>query len=65
MLDVLEDAGNTGSQEPVRLYELYRKKALDERARRFRQENGKYQGYDLTQLFDNVDRQLEPSAGKQ
>ncbi len=64
-LDVLEDAGNTGSQEPVMLYELYRKKGLDDRAAKFRQENGKCQGFDVTQYFDNVDRQLKASATKQ
>ena len=61
-LDALEDAGNTGSREPVMLYELYRTKGLDERATKLRQENGKYQGYDLTQYFDNADRQLKASA---
>lgn len=64
-LDVLEDAGNTGSREPVMLYELYRTKGLDERAAKFRQENGKCRGYDVTQYFDNADRRLKASAGKQ
>jgi Regulator of chromosome condensation (RCC1) repeat len=63
-LDVLEDAGNTGSREPVMLYKLYRTKGLDERAARFRQENGKCQGFDVTQYFDNVDRELKASAGR-
>ena len=56
-LDVLEDAGNTGSQEPVKLYELYKTKGLNERAARFRRENGKCSGFDVTTYFDNVDRQ--------
>jgi alpha-tubulin suppressor-like RCC1 family protein/HEAT repeat protein len=56
-LDVLEDAGNTGSQEPVKLYELYKTKGLNQRATKFRQENGKCSGFDVTTYFDNVDKQ--------
>ena len=56
-LDVLEDAGNTGSQEPVKLYELYKTKGLNERATKFRQENGKCSGFDVTIYFNNVDKQ--------
>jgi len=56
-LDVLEDAGNTGSREPVMLYELYKIKGLSERATKFRQENGKCSGFDVTIYFDNVDKQ--------
>jgi len=56
-LDVLEDAGNTGSREPVMLYELYKTKGLNDRATKFRQENGKCSGFDVTVYFNNVDRQ--------
>jgi hypothetical protein len=56
-LDVLEDAGNTGSREPVMLYELYKKKGLNERAIKFRQANGKCSGFNVTIYFDNVDKQ--------
>jgi hypothetical protein len=56
-LDVLEDAGNTGSQEPVKLYELYKTKGLNQRATKFRQENGKCSGFDVTTYFENVDKQ--------
>jgi len=55
-LDVLEDAGNTGSREPVMLYELYKTKGLNKRAAKFRQENGKCSGFDVTVYFDNVDK---------
>ena len=54
-LDVLEDAGNTGSREPVMLYELYKSKGLTERAARFRRENGKCSGFDVTIYFDRSD----------
>jgi hypothetical protein len=55
-LDVLEDAGNTGSRESVMLYELYKTKGLNERATKFRQENGKCSGFDVTIYFNNVDK---------
>ena len=54
-LQVLEEAGNTGSQEPVMLYELYRMKGLNRRALQFRAENGKYSGYSLAESFNRVD----------
>jgi hypothetical protein len=54
-LDVLEDAGNTGSREPVMLYELYKSKGLNERAARFRRNNGNCYGFDVTVYFDRVD----------
>lgn len=57
-LDVLEDAGNTGPGEPVKLYELYKTRGLNELAAKFRKENGKCSGLDVTVHFDNVDRQF-------
>lgn len=54
-LDVLEDAGNTGSREPVMLYELYKSKGLNERAAIFRRNNGNCYGFDVTIYFDRVD----------
>jgi hypothetical protein len=52
----LENAGTTGSQEPVALYELYRSKGLHKRAAQFRQQHGNASvGYDLAQYFDRVD----------
>jgi hypothetical protein len=54
-LQVLEQAGNTGSQEPVMLYELYKAKGLNQRAAQFRGENGKYSGYNLSEFFNRVD----------
>jgi hypothetical protein len=56
-LDVLEDAGNTGSREPVKLYKLYKIKGLTKRAATFRQENRKYSGFDVTLYFDQFDQQ--------
>ena len=61
-LDVLENSGNTGSQEPVKLYELYKTKGLTDRATAFRRENGKCRGFDVTQYFDQADRQLAASS---
>lgn len=54
-LNVLENAGNTGSREPVMLYELYKAKGLDDRAKKFRQKNGNCYGFDVTTYFDRVD----------
>jgi hypothetical protein len=55
-LDVLENAGDTGSQEPVELYELYRMKSLTQRAARFRRESEKrYAVYGISQFFDKAD----------
>ena len=61
-LDVLENAGTTGSQEPTQIYELYRMKGLNKRATKFRSENGKYSGYSLSGFFDKVDAQY-PNNG--
>jgi hypothetical protein len=57
-LKVLEQAGNTGSQEPVSLYRLYRMKGLNGRAVKFRAENGKNSGYDLGEFFNRVDAEF-------
>ncbi len=58
-LHALENAGTTGSQEPVALYELYRSKGLHKRAAQFRQQHGNASvGYDLAQYFDRVDERL-------
>jgi hypothetical protein len=54
-LQVLEQAGNTGSQEPVMLYELYKAKGLSRRAAQYRSENGGYSGYNLGESFNRVD----------
>ncbi len=55
-LDVLENAGTTGSREPVMIYELYRMKGLDERAKRFRaQTEQKLGAYRIGQFYDKVD----------
>ena len=55
-LDVLEKAGRSGSREPMMIYELYRMKGLDERARRFRsQVEDKLAVYNIRQFFDKVD----------
>lgn len=58
-LKALENAGTTGSQEPVALYELYRSKGLHKRAAQFRQQHGNATvGYDLAYYFDQVDERL-------
>jgi len=55
-LGVLENAGRTGSREPVMIYELYRMKGLDDHARRFRsQTENKFAVYNIRQFFDKVD----------
>jgi hypothetical protein len=55
-LDVLETAGWTGSREPVMIYELYRMKGLDDRARKFRsQTENKLAVYNIRQFFDKLD----------
>jgi hypothetical protein len=55
-LDVLENAGRTGSREPVMIYELCRMKGLDDRARRYRsQTEDKFAVYSIRQFYDKVD----------
>jgi hypothetical protein len=61
-LDVLEQAGNTGSQEPVMLYELYKAKGLNRRAAQYRSENGGYSGYNLGEFFNRVDAKYSTNA---
>jgi len=56
VLDTLEDAGSADSNRPIEIYGLYKLKGLNDRAARFRRENGKYnRSYDLSQFFDRVD----------
>lgn len=55
-LNLLEQAGNTGSQEPVMIYELYKMKGLNRRAATFRSENEKaFAWASIGQFFDKVD----------
>jgi hypothetical protein len=61
-LQVLEQAGNTGSQEPVMLYELYKAKGLNRRASQFRAQNGNYSGYDLNEFFKRIDAKYATNA---
>ncbi|PYI87954.1 MAG: hypothetical protein DME26_04515 [Verrucomicrobia bacterium] len=64
-LDVLENAGNTGSREPLMIYELHRMKGLNERAARFRSQNEKkFAVYNIGQFFDKVDLRYTNSPGK-
>lgn len=57
-LSELENAGNTGSREPLMLYELYRMKGLNKRAEKFRREiEQRFAAYGISQLFDKVDAQ--------
>lgn len=62
ILQVLEQAGNTGSQEPVMLYELYKAKGLNHRAAKFRAANGNYSGYDLSEFFNRVDAKYSTNS---
>ncbi len=61
-LKVLEQAGNTGSQEPVMLYELYKMKGLNQRAAEFRSQNDKYPGYRLDEFFNRVDSKYQTNT---
>jgi len=56
-LDALENAGNTGSQEPTKLYDLYRRNGLDKRAAAFRRQSEQTAGYDMSLYFNRVDAQ--------
>jgi hypothetical protein len=59
-LDAMERAGTTGSQEPMRLYELYRTKGLPERAAKYRQENNNQAvGFDIELYYNRVDAQMK------
>jgi hypothetical protein len=61
---VLEQAGVTGSREPVMVYELYKMKGLQQRAARFRNQNGNYRGYSLAEFFDRIDANYPGSVPK-
>jgi len=55
-LDELENAGDTGSREPLMLYELYRMKGLNKRAEKFRKEiEPTFAAHHMTKLLDDVD----------
>jgi hypothetical protein len=55
-LRMLEEAGNTGSQEPVQLYEFYKMKGLNRRAARYRSEvEASFAWAGVSQLFDKID----------
>lgn len=55
-LKVLEQAGNTGSGEPLLIYELYKMKGLNRRAARFRTETEKTFGWvGISEFFDKVE----------
>lgn len=60
-LDVLENAGTTGSREPVMLYELYRTKGLDQRAANYRRHCEQTFSYDVGRYFKQVDDTLKPA----
>lgn len=52
----LENAGSTGSREPLMLYELYRMKGLNKRAAEYRNDNEQRLAvYGIGQFFDKVD----------
>lgn len=55
-LDELEQAGDTGSREPLLLYELYRMKGLNKRAERYRKEiEPSFAAFGMTTFLDKVD----------
>ncbi|MEO7300660.1 MAG: hypothetical protein ABI042_19015 [Verrucomicrobiota bacterium] len=56
-LVALEKAGNTGSSEPTKLYQLYLQKGLSERALKFRSESEKdFPNHNLKEFFDRIER---------
>ncbi len=61
VLEVLEQAGGTGSREPVALYELYLSKDLDKRAADYRRRCEATFSYDLRPYFEQVDRSFVKS----
>jgi hypothetical protein len=64
-LDVLENAGWSGSREPVMIYEFYRMKGLDDRARSYRsQTENKLAVYNIRQFYDKVDATYTNSLPK-
>lgn len=55
-LSILERSGNTGSREPLLLYELYKMKGLNKRAAKYRNTcEGKYAAYNIKEFFDKID----------
>lgn len=62
-LQVLEQAGNTGSQEPIMIYELYRSKGLGERANNFRRQSSTYSGQNLEEFFNRIDSRFPTQGG--
>jgi hypothetical protein len=60
-LDALENAGSTGSQEPTKLYELYRRNGLDKRAAELRRQSEQTAGFDMSYFFNRVDAQYTNS----
>jgi hypothetical protein len=60
-LNALENAWNTGSQEPTELYELYRMKGLEKRAAEFRSKCEKTFSYDMSTYFNRVDSEFTNS----
>ena len=65
-LNVLEETGQGGgTEEPVKLYELYRTKGLNDRATNFRGEmEKKFATYAIADSFKQVDARLTNSAGR-
>jgi hypothetical protein len=56
-LDILVNAGTANSDQPARIYEIYRMKGLNKRAANFRSETEKHPGYSFKESFDRVDAQ--------
>jgi hypothetical protein len=55
-LTAMESAGNSGSREPMMLYELYRMKGLNQRAQDYRGEIlREFPAYNLEELLNRVD----------
>ena len=46
------------------LYELYKMKGLQQRAARFRNQNGNYHGHSLAAFFDRIDANYAGSVPK-
>jgi len=61
-LEILENAGTANSDQPVKIYELYRMKGLNKRASNFRSETEKHPGYSFKEFFDRLDAQY-PTNG--
>jgi hypothetical protein len=62
-LRMLEQAGNTGSQEPLQLYELYKMKGLNKRAARFRSKTeASFAWASISNFFDKIDAKYPPNG---